>query len=449
MAPADPHALPDFEGWETVEKLGEGGMCAVYRIRPASGEGPERAAKVLYDTTPSSIARFTAEAELLGRITHDNVLTIHQLHADDRPPWIVMDLLTGHDLEEIRDARGAMDPERAARLIADIANGLAQVHAAGVRHRDIKPANIMLGADGVARLIDFGIARQMADAHTTRQGLALGTASYLPPEIYAGDDARTVQDSERADVYALGMTLCEVLAGSPVHAFDTLEGPRLVAAILRDKLERPHLDPRTWRTQVPAGLAEVVMRATAQDPDQRTPTASALEDELRAWLQQRRAAEAAPVSRIETTGLPQPPRRTPSPAPAKPRNQTGQVVVRTGAAAASAAGITGSAGLLVLLFAVGMILLWLLRPVSPGADAAQLSALRAELLSHESALMRCAPDHAAHFALDFTIDRGEVSEVSVSPRNSETSQCLAAALEQMHFSRIRGALEVQLPLHYE
>ena len=136
-------------------------------------------------------------------------------------------------------------------------------------------------------------------------------------------------------------------------------------------------------------------------------------------------------------------------APAKPRNQTGQVVVRTGAAAASAAGITGSAGLLVLLFAVGLILLWLLRPVSPGADAAQLSALRAELLSHESALMRCAPDHAAHFALDFTIDRGEVSEVSVSPRNSETSQCLAAALEQMHFSRIRGALEVQLPLHYE
>jgi len=455
MADAETSNLPEFDGWITLEKLGEGGMCAVFRVRSASGVGPERAVKVLYDTSPSSIARFAAEAELLGRIDHANVLKIHDLHADSRPPWIVMDLLAGRDLAEIRDEQGAMDPERAARLFADVANGLAKVHAMGVRHRDIKPANIMLGEDGVARLIDFGIAREMAKAHTTQKGFVVGTASYLPPEIYGGDNAQEVQDSENADVYALGMTLCEVLSGAPVHPMEGIEGPLLVVEIMKDKLARESLDPREWRTQVPAGLAEVVMRATEQEPEDRTQTAPELERALRGWLDDRLASEVAPVSRVSFDALPPPPGRlrsnaSPSGTPAPlSRHTTGKVVVRTGAAAASAAGITATLGGLIVATAVGLGLLWAFQPPAIPADPSQVASIRAELDSQAERLMRCAPEQKAKFVLDFTVNRGGASDIEISPRDGDVAECLARAVHAVHFDQVRGVVRVSLPIHFD
>ncbi len=455
MADEQSEEHPEFTGWITLEKLGEGGMCAVYRVRSASGVGPERAIKVLYDTSPSSIERFVAEAELLGKIVHANVLTIHELRSEERPPWIVMDLLAGRDLAEIREEQGAMDPERAARLFADVANGLAKVHEMGVRHRDVKPANIMLGEDGVARLIDFGIAREMAKAHTTQQGFVVGTASYLPPEIYTGDNARKVQDTENADVYALGQTLCEALSGIAVHPTDGNEGPRLVVEIMRDKLERDSLDPRDWRAQVPAGLAEVVMRATEHEPEDRIQTALELESQLRAWLTDRLASEMAPVSRLGIDTLPAPPgskTATPPPQPRRapaPRPSTGKVVARTGAAAASAAGITASIGGLALVTIIGLGLLWVLQPIAPAAAPAQIAAVRAELELDAMRLMRCAPDHKSTFTLDFVVDRGNASDVSVTPRGGETADCLSAAVSAVDFNRVRGRIRVQLPILFD
>jgi serine/threonine protein kinase len=293
-------ALPHFPGWITLEKLGEGGMCAVYRCRPESGDGPERAVKMLTDKAEASVRRFNDEARLIQRIDHPNVVKVHQLVTEPRPPWLVMDLLGGRDLEGTMQIEGPMDPERCARVFADLASGLAAVHAQGVRHRDLKPANVRLGADGVPRLIDFGIARDANAARVTKAGFVVGTASYLPPEIFVEEDSGAVQDTEAADVYALGQTMCEVLAGKPVHGgSDKGTEASILVRIMRDKLDREHLDPRDFGARVPEALAQIVRLATAREPDSRIKTARDLEQSLRGFLATRVSSAAlAPVTRM-------------------------------------------------------------------------------------------------------------------------------------------------------
>jgi len=414
VAPDD-EPLPSFAGFETIEKLGQGGMCEVYRV-----EGPEGelAVKVLTDMQKGAVDRFAAEARLLRSLDHPNVLKVHALHDEAKPPWIEMELLAGRDLEENRIAEGPVGPERAARWFADLAGGLAEVHARGVRHRDIKPANIMLGQDGVPRLIDFGIARQTNTAHVTRQGFVVGTASYLPPEIFFDDNSRAIQDSEVADVYALGQTLCEVLTGESVHPRGQAGGDAAVLVrIMKDKVERPHLDPRQWLSSCPDGLAEIVISATAQEPEERLGTAAELQEALLGWLSSRQIAEQAPVTMLKPDELPAPP-VTPEPAQrwdevheatagsdrgrsperlasrgsqgggtraARPSSRTatpapvGPVarVARVAQGAAGAAGFMGIgtvAVVSVILAVIGVVALWAYAPVAPVDDAQRVVA---------------------------------------------------------------------------
>ncbi len=304
---------PDFGPWKIVEKLGEGGQCAVFRVRHED-DGKERALKVMLDAKEGSIERFVAEAQLLMTIDHPNILKVHALNTEGSTPWILMDLLGGMDLDEEITAKGPFEPERAARVIADIANGLAEVHARGVRHRDIKPANIMVGNDGIPKLIDFGIAREITRAHLTQAGMVIGTLAYLPPELFEEDDMAAVQDSETADVYALGQSLYELLTGDTTYPKEG-STTKLMARVMREKLEKPFLDPRLRRAQVPEELAAVVRDATQQEPSARIHTAVDLEKRLRQWLIQWNDLNTAPVSRFDPSQLPLPP--TPTPAPAR------------------------------------------------------------------------------------------------------------------------------------
>jgi serine/threonine-protein kinase len=419
----DPHDLPRFEGWETIEKLGEGGMCVVYRGRPLGADGgPERAIKVLNDTSAVSIRRFVDEAALLQRIDHPNVVRVHALAAEARPPWLVMDLLAGRDLEETMKLEGRMDPERAARLFADLASGLAAVHAAGVRHRDIKPANIRLGSDGVARLIDFGIARDAKSARRTRQGFVVGTASYLPPEIFSDEDrGDNLQDTETADVYALGQTLCEILVGAPIHDTHAGTAAGLMVRVMKDKLEREHLDPRDLGAKVPDDLCEIVRRATAREPEVRTATARQLEDELRAWLQTRNsAAMVAPVTRVDLADVPVPtpppaPRRSlPPPVPSPPTippQRRGPGVVAMGAVGAMGMAGVGLVVLgLVILLALGVGALVAFRPTPPPPDPRDGVLQAVDQL--QGSLAGCHQGTGS-MTLSLTVSAGKVSSLSM------------------------------------
>lgn len=273
-------------------------MCVVYRAVDLA-TGRERALKVLQEGGgPVALRRFVAEGRLLQQIAHPNVVKVHEVHPDERPPWLVMELLGGRDLAEEITLHGALDPERAARMFADLASGLVAVHALGVRHRDLKPANVRLGVDGVPRLIDFGIAANTGEPHHTKHGIVLGTAAYLPPEIFVDPDPQAIQDTEAADVYALGQTLCEALAGRPRFAVAGDNPTTVLVEVMRAKLDQPFLDPRDVGARIPEDLAAIVRRATARDPEQRTATARQLEDELRAWVADRDASQSpAPVTR--------------------------------------------------------------------------------------------------------------------------------------------------------
>lgn len=405
--------LPRFGPWQALERLGEGGACVVWRASDV--EGREVAVKVLQDDSPASVARFVDEAALLRRIDHDNVIRVYDLDAEARPPWLSMELLSGRDLDEEREAQ-PLEPERAARLIADVAGGLAAVHALGVRHRDIKPANVMVGNDGVPRLIDFGIARRITDTHRTRTGMVVGTAAYLPPEVYTARDPQQAQDTETADVYALGQTLCELLTGVPVYE---REGDTtLLVRIMRDKTERPHLDPRQWRP-VPDGLAQIVREATRLDPRSRLQTAEELQQRLEAWLGERRTGTPAPVS----ASLPPPP-------PGPPQDAHERLP--------HAVALLGSLSLLALAGA-GLVGLWVARP-----QPASPEAIHAAVESRPEVFLPCLPLREARMTATFVAREGRARDVTVSGGDDATARCVASALGRLDLPP--GTLAVSVPL---
>jgi hypothetical protein len=455
--------LPTFEGWETIEKLGEGGMCAVFRVKPVSGDGPERAIKVLTEKDDASIQRFAAEARLLQKIDHPNVLKVMELR-EDSPPWIVMQLLAGRDLEETRVERGAMEPEEAARVFADVASGLHCVHQLGVRHRDIKPANIMMAQDGIPRLIDFGIARETAQAHVTRQGFVVGTASYLPPEIFVEEDAHGIQDSVAADVFALGQSLVELVSGEPIHERGGQAPSAVLVKVMRDKVERPYLDPREWRPTVPDDLAEICKQATAREPEDRIPTAEALATELRAWLATRTASTAAPVTRVDPGALPPPPGTAPVKVPKAPppaaiaRQSTPVPAARSGpgagtAAAASAMGMLMMAGaqFIGLLVIVGA--LWVLRPVADAADPKVRAELSRAMDRTNPALQACAKKRVSGtVVLGFEVAHGRAKGVVVEQDtvgNPKLPGCLIKVIERASLPSAADGAQVRLPLAFD
>ena len=333
---------PRFGEWNSIEKLGEGGMGAVYRV--VNPEGEERAVKILYETSAESIQRFNNEAKLLMELDHPNIIKVHSHCEDAEAPWITMDLMAGRDLDEERKERGPFEPERAARLIADVADGLSGVHAKGIRHRDIKPANIIIAQDGLPRLIDFGIARDIGESHMTESGMIVGTAAYLPPEVFLMDDLADAQDSSAADIYALGQTLFELLTGNRAFRGEKGQGDHLLQ-VMREKIGAAHLDPRHARPGTPDGLAQLVIDATKQDPKDRIQTAADLSQRLRAWIDRRESTVSAPVSHIIPSQLPAPPghgEATPAAASGAPlRARTTMAVI----------GVTG------LVFALGAALL--------------------------------------------------------------------------------------------
>jgi serine/threonine-protein kinase len=422
------HAPRSFGSWRVEEKLGEGGMCVVWR---ATRDGRDYAVKVLSDTNPTSTLRFVEEGEMLQRIHHPNVVRVHHVERHASPPWLVMELLAGRDLEDER-AQGPVEPERAARLIADVASGLAAVHALGLRHRDVKPSNIVLGMDGVPRLIDFGIARDLAQAHKTQEGFLVGTAAYLPPEVF--DEApRAAQAAETADVYALGQTLCELLTGEPVFPRDGAQGA-LLARIVREKIDRPHLDPRDWRKATPPALAQIVRAATHREPEARTPSANALERALRDWLDARSRAGDAPMTHsfAEIT--------SPQAAPQLAPRRSGWLGFGVAAAAVALAAVVlgvASVGVAAMLY------------LDTSPDPAAVAAIREAIAQQSPQVLSSCPRGTGRVTLDVEVDGAgavTVTTVASTTGNSKVDTCEASGIRKVKFPVTARDASVRVPL---
>ena len=250
--------------------IGAGGMGQVYRARDPQIER-DVAIKVLpadFAADAERLRRFEQEAHASGALNHPNVMTLYDVGTADGRPYLVMELLDG---ETLRDCvgRGAMPAARACEIAAAIARGLAAAHARGIVHRDLKPENVMVTRDGRVKILDFGIAKlRVRDPHLdqrtattplrTAADTMLGTAGYMAPEQIRGEPA-----DERADLFALGAMLFELLTGR--RAFDRESRVETLNAILHDDV--PALGAAA--ANVPVALDRIVRRCLEKDPDAR------------------------------------------------------------------------------------------------------------------------------------------------------------------------------------
>jgi serine/threonine-protein kinase len=254
-------------------ECGRGGMAHVYRATDTV-LGRTVAVKVLnpdFAADPSFVERFRREARAAARLNHPNVVAVFDTGSDGDLHFIVMEFVEGRSLAEVLATDGPPEPARAAAIAEGIADALSFAHANGLVHRDVKPANVMITPAGQVKVMDFGIAR-LATAHTiTQTSTVFGTAAYLAPE-----QAQGLRVDGRADVYALGVVLYEMLAGRVPFRADSA-----LAVASKHVLEQPE-PPSAVRPGVPAGLEAVTLRALEKDPGDRYHGAAEMAAALRA-----------------------------------------------------------------------------------------------------------------------------------------------------------------------
>jgi serine/threonine protein kinase len=278
--------------------LGAGGMAEVYDGRDERLARPV-AVKLLRPDL-AAIAdlrrRFELEARAAARLTHPNVVAVYDAGEDNGRSYIVMERLRGESLADTIE-RGPVDLAWLHRLAGDVLGALGAAHEAGIVHRDIKPANILLGADGRAKVADFGIARVIElpaaaeAAHTdtaaalTGTGLVVGTPAYLAPERAMGEPA-----TPQSDLYSLGVVLYEALTGT--KPFPGKTPVAIAAAAVQGSAQ----DPLLLRPDADRQFVSVIARAMALDPAQRYATAAEMAADLR--------RPAPPVTEIMPAGTP-------------------------------------------------------------------------------------------------------------------------------------------------
>jgi serine/threonine protein kinase len=262
-------------GYRIEGVLGRGGMGVVYRATQLSLDRPV-AVKVIAPELAGDVtfrARFKRESRIAASIEHPNVIPVYEAGEGEGLLFLTTRYVEGTDLRALLEADGTLEPARAARLLAQVAAALAAAHRRDLMHRDVKPANVLVDReDGRehAYLTDFGIARHVAATSAlTATGSVVGTLDYLAPEriMEGGGDAR-------ADVYALGCVLFQVLTGSVPYPRDH------DAAKMYAHLNAPVPDARELKDTVPDALADLAMRAMAKEPDARIDSAAELAERL-------------------------------------------------------------------------------------------------------------------------------------------------------------------------
>jgi serine/threonine-protein kinase len=254
--------------YEILEKIGMGGMGAVYRAREVDFDVDRSVAiKVLPPHLMSDdklVQRFRAEIKILAKMDHPNIVPVYSVGQEGDCLYYVMKHLRGETLRHRIRRVGSLAPAQVVQIITQITRAVDYIHRAGAVHRDLKSVNIMLDDQDNATVMDFGIAKVAGSANLTAAGEVLGTAPYMAPEQWEG------KNDPRSDIYALGILMYEMLAGSPPF------GGQSLAEIMAAHLHQLPMPLRTIRPQVPESVAEVVARCLAKDPAERYSTASDL-----------------------------------------------------------------------------------------------------------------------------------------------------------------------------
>ena len=281
--------------YEILAKLGAGGMGEVYRARDFRLHR-DVAIKVLsgLSSDPNGLARLEREARILAAFNHPNIATVYGLEEAPGLTAIVMELVEGDALDARLRARGKLPIGETIAIACQLVDALDAAHERGIIHRDLKPANIKLTADGVAKVLDFGLARDPAAASgeadtylspVTQPGLILGTAAYMSPE-----QARGLAVDRRADIWAFGCVLYELLTGASPFAGTSI--PDVIAHVLEREPEWSALPPST-----PRPLVRLIQRCLQKDANRRLRDIADARADLDDALNAPPGTAAAPTSR--------------------------------------------------------------------------------------------------------------------------------------------------------
>ena len=258
--------------YQILAAIGAGGMGEVYRARDPRLDR-EVAIKVLpaeFAASAEALSSFEREAMTIAKLQHPNIVAVHEFGRDGATAYVVMELVSGQTLRACLGA-GALPPRRAVGYALQIARGLGAAHARGVVHRDLKPANVMITSDDQVKILDFGLAKSdpvgelSAAGFTTRAGTFAGTMGYMAPE-----QVRGLAVDHRADIFAFGAMLYEMLCGERAFRGDTA-ADSMTATLTK---EPPEFD--LLRLAVPVGLDRIVRRCLEKSPDSRFQSAADL-----------------------------------------------------------------------------------------------------------------------------------------------------------------------------
>ena len=269
--------------YKIVEKLGEGGMGVVYKAQDTKLDRFV-ALKFLPPHLSASEAdksRFIQEAKAASALNHPNVCTIHDIQEHDGQIFIVMEYVEGQTLQE---KKSGVSFKQAIDIGIQMADGLAAAHEKGIVHRDIKPENIMIRKDGIAQIMDFGLAKLQGVSRLTKEGSTVGTAGYMSPEQVQGQDA-----DHRSDIFSFGVVLYELITGQ--QPFKGVHDTALAYEIV-------NVDPAPMssiKPEIDATLDAIVLECLEKDPNERSQSAKQVANDLKRF---KRESSKTRMSRI-------------------------------------------------------------------------------------------------------------------------------------------------------
>jgi serine/threonine protein kinase len=269
--------------YRVIALAGSGGMGDVYKIEHVITKRIE-AMKVLpigIASGAEAVQRFEREIEVQARLHHPNIVSVYNAVRDDRSIALIMEYVEGEALQRLLD-KGKLPLRTAIDYAGQVLGALAYAHQKGVIHRDVASANIIITSDGTAKLADFGLALAVTDLRVTAPGVALGSAWYMAPE-----QVRAEQPDARADIYAMGAVLHEMLTGRKLFDVDGS------FSVMRAQMETIPQLPSAHNPEIPAALDEVVAKALAKDPSARFQSAGEFHTALESAKASVRAAASA------------------------------------------------------------------------------------------------------------------------------------------------------------
>jgi serine/threonine-protein kinase len=291
--PHEDLSLPQIPGYEVEGLLGRGGMSLVFRAQHLSLKRLVALKMLLAGAyaEPDQLARFRREAQAVAALRHPNIVQVHDAGEVAGRPYFTMECVEGGTLA--RSLAGqAQPPRRAAEMAATLASAVQFAHKSGFIHRDLKPANILVTADGILKITDFGLVRSIAAGpEVTRSGDFLGTPCYMAPEQAMGHASAV---GPPADIYALGVMFYEMLSARPPFEAET------PSQTIQQVIGEEPSPPSRWNAKVPRDLDTICLKCLQKKPSRRYASAQDLADDLHRFLDGKPVL-ARPVGLLERT----------------------------------------------------------------------------------------------------------------------------------------------------